>query len=183
MAAGAWSARSGPQRGVAKIPAGAGLSCLASALSAAAATAGSGGAAVGGPAAAGMARGAGGASSASAISLMAQCSLQAIALAGFTVRFVLVPRLLQAQQQPERGVRLAHHRHRLGAAFRGPFGRRFRELGEAKTVLPLLRGGDELRGHIGLGGIGRAEAGDAGDGGVIAPEQNPRRCRRAVAAA
>ena len=33
----------------------------------------------------------------------------------------------------------------------------------------LLRGGDEHRGEIGLGGVGGNEAADAGDGGAIAP--------------
>ncbi len=37
-----------------------------------------------------------------------------------------------------------------------------------EPVLPLPGGGDVEGADIGLGGVGRAERGDAGDGGVVA---------------
>jgi hypothetical protein len=47
--------------------------------------------------------------------------------------------------------------------------RGFRKLRQTQAILPLFHGGDELRGELGLGGVGRSECRDAGDGGAVAP--------------
>jgi len=97
------------------------------------------------------------------------------AVAAGVGRLAFFARRLHAQQQPQRAIGLAHHAERLGAAFRGPLGAPVRRgagfLGQAQAIVPLLGGGDELGGQTSLGGVGRNERGDAGDGGAIAPEQ------------
>ena len=75
---------------------------------------------------------------------------------------------LDLAEQPERALRLAHHAGGLGAAFHGEFGGRGGVLREAEAILPLLGGGDEGGGDVGLGRGGGAERGDAGDGGAVA---------------
>ena len=96
------------------------------------------------------------------------------AVAGGAVSLAFLAHLLQFEQQPQRTFRLAHHAERLGAAFRRYLRRGFGKLRETQAILPLFRGGDELCGEIGLGGVGRHEGGDAGDGSVIALGESVR---------
>jgi hypothetical protein len=89
-------------------------------------------------------------------------------LPGFAGRFALLAGGLGAEEQTERTVRQAHVRTGLGVAFRGPFRRGFRELGETQTLPVLLVCGDMCGGDVGLGGVFWTERGDARDGGIVA---------------
>lgn len=113
----------------------------------------------------------GGDASASAIRLEAQCSIQASRPAAAGFASALRRASCMPQEQPQGGELLADHGMRLRAARHRPLRRRFGELREVEAILPLIRGGDELRGNIGFGGVGRDEGGDAGDRRVIAAEQ------------
>ena len=76
---------------------------------------------------------------------------------------------LETLQRALGALGLAHHGGGLVAALGGDPGVcGLVELGQALAVLPVFGGGDELRGVFGLDGVGRPEARDAGDDGVIA---------------
>jgi hypothetical protein len=74
-----------------------------------------------------------------------------------TVRFQLAPLGLHPHQQPPGALRLAHHAGRAGAALQPKLDAGRIDAGQPQAVVGMRRGGDELRGH---GGIGRQHGGD-----------------------
>ena len=84
------------------------------------------------------------------------------------IGFAFFADCLDAEQQAERALRLAHEAGGLGVASQDPFDGEFGIAGEALAVHGLRVGRDELPGERGLGRVCGDHAGDLRDRGVVA---------------
>ena len=87
---------------------------------------------------------------------------------GSGVGLGLLARRLETQQGPYRTLRLAHHAGGLGGELQEECAIALELAGQAQAVRRVGVGGDELGAERGLGGAGGQQAGDLGDGGMVA---------------